>query len=149
MQPPLQFSLAAGAFQLGKSFTWVNGAPDDPAQGVPGSVIKPVVEFVEALLGQEAGGAVVEIPVRVTRCHSTVGAAPVSPVSLNSPKAQLQRFIPPPRGPNSALTKVTVSPGSDSISNKLGTLTKIVPGALSPAVPRSGITTPQEKSNGR
>lgn len=67
MQSPPRFPLGPGAFQLGKSFTWVNGSPDDPAQGVPCSVVKPVVEFVEALLGQEAGGAVVEIPVRGTR----------------------------------------------------------------------------------
>lgn len=77
--PPLsRFSLAPGAFQLGKSFTWVNGSPDDPAQGVPCSVVKPVVEFVEPLLSQEAGGAVVEIPARVTGCDSTVRADPTS-----------------------------------------------------------------------
>lgn len=79
-----------------QSLTWVNGSPDDPAQGVPRSVIKPVVEFVEALLSQEAGGAVVEIPVRVTGCDSTVGAAHVfhaqrtGPVSLSCSKSQLQ-----------------------------------------------------------
>lgn len=94
----VHFSLAK--LYLGKwfpqSFTWVNGSPDDPAQGVPRSVIKPVVEFVEALLSQEAGGAVVEIPVRVTGCDSTVGAAHVfhaqrtGPVSLSCSKSQLQ-----------------------------------------------------------
>lgn len=92
MQTPPRFFLAPGAFQLGKSFTWVNGSPDDPAQGVPSSVIKPVVEFVEALLSQEAGGAVVEIPVKVTRCDRTVGAAPVC--SMHREPAQFPSMVP-------------------------------------------------------
>lgn len=46
--------------------TWINGPTDNPAQGVPGSVVKPVVELIEALLCQKAGCTVVKIPVTVT-----------------------------------------------------------------------------------
>lgn len=42
--------------------TWINGSTNNPAQGVPCSVIKPVVEFVEAFLCQEAGCAVIKVP---------------------------------------------------------------------------------------
>jgi len=43
----------------------VNGAADDASQGIPGAVIEPVVELVEALLGEEPRGAVVEVRVEL------------------------------------------------------------------------------------
>ncbi len=43
--------------------TRVNGATDDSTQWIPGSVVKPVVEGVKTMVGQEFGGAVVEIGV--------------------------------------------------------------------------------------
>ena len=43
----------------------VDGAPDDAPQGIPGAVIKPVVEIVEAFLRQILGGAVVEVGVKL------------------------------------------------------------------------------------
>ena len=43
----------------------VDGAADDPAERVPGAVVEPVVEGVEALLGEEARRAVVEVGVEL------------------------------------------------------------------------------------
>ena len=43
----------------------VDGAPDDAPQGIPGAVIEPVVEIVEAFLRQILGGAVVEVGVKL------------------------------------------------------------------------------------
>lgn len=45
--------------------TWIDGAPYDPTQGVPGPVVEPVVEVVEALLGQEPRRAVVEVRIEL------------------------------------------------------------------------------------
>ena len=45
--------------------TWVDGSPNDAAQRVPGAVVKPVVKVVEALLGQEASRAVVEVRIKL------------------------------------------------------------------------------------
>eukprot|EP00053_Salpingoeca_punica_P010929 m.97584 g.97584 ORF g.97584 m.97584 type:complete len:573 (+) comp15536_c0_seq2:800-2518(+) len=43
----------------------VDGAADDAAERVPGAVVKPVVEVVEALLHQVLRGAVVEVRVKL------------------------------------------------------------------------------------
>lgn len=45
--------------------TGIDGAADDTAERVPGSVVEPVVERVEALFGEELGGAVVEIRIEL------------------------------------------------------------------------------------
>ena len=45
--------------------TWVDCASDDPTKRIPGAIIEPVVELVEALLCQEAGGAVVEVGIEL------------------------------------------------------------------------------------
>ena len=41
--------------------TRVDGAPYDATEGVPGAVVKPVVEVVETLLREELGRSVVEV----------------------------------------------------------------------------------------
>lgn len=43
----------------------VNGAANDASQRIPGAIIEPVVELVEALLGKEPRGAVVEIRIKL------------------------------------------------------------------------------------
>ena len=43
----------------------VDSASDDPPQGVPGEVIKPVPELIEAVLGQELSHPVVEVGVKL------------------------------------------------------------------------------------
>ena len=43
----------------------VDGPADDPAQRVPGAIVEPVVEGVEALLGEEPGRPVVEVGVEL------------------------------------------------------------------------------------
>ena len=48
-------------FQPNLILTWVNGTADDSPQRIPCPVIKPVMELVETLLSQEAGGTVVEV----------------------------------------------------------------------------------------
>ena len=45
--------------------TRVDGPPNDPAERVPCSVIEPVVEAVEALLGQELGRSEVEVRIKL------------------------------------------------------------------------------------
>lgn len=49
-------------YSVSFAVTWVDGPPNNSSQRIPGAVIKPIVKFVEALLSQEAGCAVVEIP---------------------------------------------------------------------------------------
>ena len=41
--------------------TWIDSSTNDSAQGVPCSVIKPVMEAVESLLGEKLGGTIVEV----------------------------------------------------------------------------------------
>lgn len=43
----------------------VEGAADDPAEGVPALGVEPVPEVVEALLGQVEGSAVIEIGIEL------------------------------------------------------------------------------------
>lgn len=43
----------------------IDGAADDPSQGIPGALIEPVVKVVETLLGQEPRGAVVKVRVKL------------------------------------------------------------------------------------
>ena len=43
----------------------VDGAADDTSEGIPCSVVKPVVEIVEPILGQILGCAVVEIWIKL------------------------------------------------------------------------------------
>ena len=45
--------------------TGVDGPSDDPAEGVPCSVVKPVVEAVETFLGQEFGRSEVEVGIKL------------------------------------------------------------------------------------
>ena len=45
--------------------TWIDGSPDDTSQWVPGPVIKPVVEAVEALLCEKPRCPVVEVGVKL------------------------------------------------------------------------------------
>lgn len=42
---------------------WVEGAADDAAERVPALGVEPVPEFIEALLSEVQGGAVVEVRV--------------------------------------------------------------------------------------
>lgn len=51
-------------FEGHHDLTWVDCSTYDSPQGVPCSVIKPIVEFVETLFRQEACCAVVKIPKR-------------------------------------------------------------------------------------
>jgi hypothetical protein len=44
---------------------WVDGAPDNAAQRVPGPVVEPVVEGVESLLCQVLGRPIVEIGIEL------------------------------------------------------------------------------------
>ena len=43
----------------------VDGASDDPTEWVPGTVIEPVVERVEAFIWEILGGAVVEVGIEL------------------------------------------------------------------------------------
>ena len=45
--------------------TRVDGPSNDPAEGVPCSVVKPVVEAVEAFLGQKLGCSEVEVGIKL------------------------------------------------------------------------------------
>ena len=45
--------------------TGVNGSSNDPAEGVPGSVVKPVMKAVEAFLRQVFGGSEVEVGIEL------------------------------------------------------------------------------------
>ena len=48
-----------------EEYTGVDGPSDDPPEGVPCSVVKPVVEAVEAFLGQELGRSEVEVGIKL------------------------------------------------------------------------------------
>lgn len=45
--------------------TWIDGAPNDTPQGVPGPVIKPVVEAIEALFSEESRRPVVKVRIKL------------------------------------------------------------------------------------
>ena len=45
--------------------TWIDGASDNTSERIPGPVIKPVVEGVEALLRQVLGGSIVEVRIEL------------------------------------------------------------------------------------
>ena len=43
----------------------VDGSPNDPTKGIPGPVVKPVVETVESIISQVLGCAVVEVGIEL------------------------------------------------------------------------------------
>ena len=45
--------------------TWVDGSSNDPTKGVPGSVIKPIVEIVEALFCEVLCCTVIEVGIKL------------------------------------------------------------------------------------
>ena len=52
--------------------TRINGATNDTAKWIPGTIIKPVVEVVESLLRKEASRSIVEV--RIELVNNTLEA---------------------------------------------------------------------------
>ena len=45
--------------------TWIDGATNDTTQGIPGTVIEPVMEVVESFLHKEASCPIVEVGIKL------------------------------------------------------------------------------------
>ncbi len=57
-----------------RPLTRIDGSSDDPAQWIPCSVIKPVVELIKTFLSQKLGSTIVEVPTHgeVNECATEV-----------------------------------------------------------------------------